>query len=195
MTAGADAGADAVGCGELSAGADAAGADCGAAIACRTAGADETRRLGAAVAGAAEAGDVIVLVGDLGAGKTAFVQGFAAALGVTAPVTSPTFTLANRYQGRLVVNHLDVYRFDDPAEAHDLALPELIDEGVTLVEWGDTILPMLPAEHLTVTIRFASAGGGAGDDERRLDLRGRGEPWRSRWPGLKAALGAWQQPC
>ena len=123
-------------------------------LACRTAGVAQTRALGAAVAAVVDVGDVVVLVGDLGAGKTAFVQGFAASLGVVAPVTSPTFTLANRYEGRLVVNHLDVYRFDRPEEASDLALPEILDEGVTLVEWGDTISSALPAEHLSVRIRF-----------------------------------------
>ena len=106
---------------------------------CRTAGVAQTRALGSAVAELVETGDVLLLAGDLGAGKTAFVQGFAAGLGVTAPVTSPTFTLANRYQGRIVVNHVDVYRFERLEEVRDLALPELIEEGVTLVEWGDVI--------------------------------------------------------
>ena len=140
-------------------------------IACSTVAVDETRALGGAVAAVVDTGDVLVLVGDLGAGKTAFVQGFAATLGVTAPVTSPTFTLANRYEGRLVVNHLDVYRFDSPEEVGDLALPELLDEGVTLVEWGDTIASALPVEHLSVTIRF-----GSGDNDRSFELRGRASP-------------------
>ena len=159
-------------------------------IACSTAGVDETRALGASVASVAATGDVVVLVGDLGAGKTAFVQGFAAALGVTAPVTSPTFTLANRYEGRLVVNHLDVYRFDRPEEVSDLALPELLDEGVTLVEWGDTIASALPAEHLSVTIRL-----GDGDDDRSFELRSHGEVWQRRTDRLRAALEAWASPC
>ena len=150
----------------------------------------ETWALGGAVAGVVGAGDVVVLVGDLGAGKTAFVQGLAAALGVTAPVTSPTFTLANRYVGRLVVNHLDVYRFDCPEEVGDLALPEILDDGVTLVEWGDTISSALPPAHLSVTIRF-----GTGDDDRDLELRGRGETWRCRADELRAALEPWAVPC
>ena len=159
-------------------------------IACNTAGVDETRALGAAVAAVVETGDVVVLVGDLGAGKTAFVQGFAASLDVSAPVTSPTFTLANRYEGRLVVNHLDVYRFDCPEEVSDLALPELLDDGVTLVEWGDTISSALPAEHLSVTIRF-----GHGDDDRSLELRSHGEVWNRRTDRLRAALEVWAAPC
>ena len=159
-------------------------------IACSTAAADETRALGGAVAGLADIGDVVVLVGDLGAGKTAFVQGFAAALGVTGPVTSPTFTLANRYRGRLVVNHLDVYRFDRPEEADDLALPEILDDGVTLVEWGDTVSSALPPERLSVAIRF-----GAGDDDRCFELRGRGESWQSRAVRLRSALEPWASRC
>ena len=159
-------------------------------IAGSTATVDETRALGGAVAAVVDTGDVLVLVGDLGAGKTAFVQGFAATLGVTAPVTSPTFTLANRYEGRLVVNHLDVYRFDDPEEVSDLALPELLDEGVTLVEWGDTISSALPAEHLSVTIRF-----GSGDNDRSFELRSRGESWQRRTDRLTAAVERWARPC
>lgn len=114
----------------------------------------DTRSFGAALADLVGVGDVIILVGDLGAGKTVFVQGFAAALGVTSPVTSPTFTLANRYRGKLIVNHLDVYRFDHFEEVHDLALVELFDDGVTLVEWGNRIISLLPPAHLLVEIRF-----------------------------------------
>ena len=159
-------------------------------IECSTASVDGTRALGGAVATTVQAGDVVVLAGDLGAGKTAFVQGVAAALGVTAPVTSPTFTLANRYEGRLVITHLDVYRFDGPEEVVDLALPELLDEGVTLVEWGDTISGALGADHLSVNIAF-----GRGDDDRRFELRGRGDAWQRRVERLEAALEPWTAPC
>lgn len=159
-------------------------------IACSTDGVDGTRALGAAVAAVVDTGDVVLLVGDLGAGKTAFVQGFAAALGVTAPVTSPTFTLANRYEGRMVVNHLDVYRFDCPEEVSDLDLPEILDDGVTLVEWGDTISAALGSEHLSVTIRF-----GEGDADRRIELQGRGESWQRRADRLGSATEPWASPC
>lgn len=159
-------------------------------LACNTDGVDGTRALAGAVAEIVETGDLVVLVGDLGAGKTAFVQGFAASLGVTAPVTSPTFTLANRYEGDMVVNHVDVYRFDRLEEAHDLALPELLDDGVTLVEWGDTISSVLPAQRLSVTIRF-----GAGDDDRSFEMQGWGEAWHRRTALLRAALEPWWAPC
>ena len=155
-------------------------------LACSTAGVEETRALGSAVAALVGVGDVVVLVGDLGAGKTAFAQGFAAALGVVTPVTSPTFTLANRYQGHLVVNHLDVYRLERLDEVRDLALPELISDGVTVVEWGDIIASELPPDRLSVRIRF-----GPGDDDRVLELEAWGESWQRRAPMLRAALEPW----
>ena len=90
-----------------------------------TASADETQTVAARLAVLVRAGDLIVLCGDLGAGKTAFTQGLGRALGVTAPITSPTFTLANRYEGdNLTVHHLDVYRLARIEEVRDLGLPE-----------------------------------------------------------------------
>lgn len=153
---------------------------------CSTSDVDGTRALGGAVASVLERGDLVVLIGDLGAGKTAFTQGLAAYLGVTSRVTSPTFTLANRYEGRLVVNHLDVYRFDQLEEARDLALPELLDEGVTLVEWGDTIAGVLPTDQLEITLRF-----GASDDDRSIDIAPRGESWWCRAEVLTSAVAPW----
>ena len=147
---------------------------------------EETKALGAALAALVEDGDLLVLVGDLGAGKTALVQGLAAALGVTSAVTSPTFTLANRYEGRLTMNHLDVYRFDSLEEVQDLALDELLADGVTVVEWGDRILTALPQERLLVELRF-----GAGDDDRTLDFTCRGERWRDRGQRLAQTLARW----
>src|SRR5690606_21518104 len=83
-----------------------------ATLVARTSSVGETQELAAALAGLAQPGDLVVLAGDLGAGKTAFVQGFGRGLGVTEPITSPTFTLAQQYAGRLTVHHLDVYRLD-----------------------------------------------------------------------------------
>ena len=106
-----------------------------------TADVEETRALAARIAAVTVAGDLIVLLGDLGAGKTAFVQGLVAALDSPDPVTSPTFTIAQRYDGgRLTVHHLDVYRLAGPEEAADLALDELLDDdAVTVIEWGDRL--------------------------------------------------------
>lgn len=158
-------------------------------VVCSTAAVDQTRLLAGAVAGLVDDGDLLVLLGDLGAGKTAFTQGFAAALGVEAAVTSPTFTLANRYQGRLVVNHLDVYRLSDLAEARDLAIPELLEHGVTLVEWGRLILPALPGDRLDVHITF-----GERDDDRIIEFRSVGDRWSGLLDGLRAAVQPWVDP-
>ncbi len=156
-------------------------------ILARTNAPDQTRDLAAAVATLARAGDLVLLVGDLGAGKTAFSQGFAMALGVTEPVTSPTFTLANRYEGRLQVNHLDVYRLDHLSEVNDLDLPEVLDDdAVTLIEWGDAIVAALPADYLEVTIAL-----GDGDDDRTFVVRVVGPSWAARRRGLERALGPW----
>jgi tRNA threonylcarbamoyladenosine biosynthesis protein TsaE len=142
----------------------------------RTASADETRAVAAALAAHLEAGDVVVLVGDLGAGKTTFAQGVARGLGVEGPVTSPTFTLVQQYVGRLPVAHVDVYRLDRIQELHDLGFEELIDgPGVTLIEWGDTVRQVLPAERVVVRIEPADT-----DDARTLTLEFEGARWRAR---------------
>ncbi|MEM9467785.1 MAG: tRNA (adenosine(37)-N6)-threonylcarbamoyltransferase complex ATPase subunit type 1 TsaE [Actinomycetota bacterium] len=155
-------------------------------IVCATTSVDETRAVAAAVARLARDGDLLVLVGDLGAGKTHFSQGFAAARGVVDRVTSPTFTLANRYEGDIVVNHLDAYRVEQLTEAEDLALPELLEDGVTLIEWGDLILPALPADLLEVRITL-----GVGDDDRRIELTAIGAGWQTRLDQLRPALADW----
>ena len=96
--------------------------------------------MAAAIAGVARAGDIIVLAGEMGAGKTAFAQGFGRALGVTEPITSPTFTLVHSYPltHRLTLHHADIYRLDRTNDIADLALPELASfNGIVLVEWGD----------------------------------------------------------
>ena len=149
----------------------------------RTAGVDETRAIAADVAGVTVAGDLIVLLGDLGAGKTAFVKGLAAAIGSPDPVTSPTFTIAQRYDGgRLTVHHLDAYRLAGPEEAADLALDELLDDdAVTVIEWGDRLQGILPVDRLEIAMAF-----GAGDDDRVLMIEAGGPGWASRLRELDA---------
>ncbi len=145
---------------------------------------EETGALAVSLAEAAEAGDVLVLVGDLGAGKTAFSKAYGKALGVDEPMTSPTFTLAREYQGRLTLHHLDVYRLEMMAEVLDLDLPELLDSGgVVLIEWGDAIMPMLPRDFLEVRFTF-----GEGDDDRTITLTPIGPRWCAR-QDLLASLG------
>ncbi|MET0902777.1 MAG: tRNA (adenosine(37)-N6)-threonylcarbamoyltransferase complex ATPase subunit type 1 TsaE [Acidimicrobiales bacterium] len=149
---------------------------------------DATRALAGAVSSLARPGDVIVLAGDLGAGKTAFVQGFGRGLGVTDRITSPTFTLVHVYEGRLLVHHLDVYRLEQMNEALDLGLPEMLDEGgVVLIEWGDAILPMLPHDFLEVRLTF-----GMGDDDRHVAFRAVGATWGIRTDALAGVLTPWQ---
>jgi len=161
-------------------------------IVVHTHGADETAALGAAVAALARGGDLLLLAGDLGAGKTVFVKGFAHKLGVEADVTSPTFTLAHHYEGRVPVNHLDVYRIEQIQEVADLALPELLDsDAVTLVEWGDAIVAAVPAEFLEIRFMYDD-----GDDDRLIELRTVGNGWSARSRALTTALQPWSaEPC
>ena len=114
-----------------------------------------------------------------------FVQGFAAALEVTEPVTSPTFTLVHTYDGRLRVHHLDVYRLERLSELAELAVDELLDDGVVLVEWGDAVADALPAAFLQVDLAF-----GDEPDQRVAVLSERGARWSSRLRTIEAATDA-----
>jgi tRNA threonylcarbamoyladenosine biosynthesis protein TsaE len=148
---------------------------------------EDTRALAAGIARLAKPGDLIVLAGDLGTGKTAFAQGFAQGLGVDEPVTSPAFVLVRTYEGRLPMVHLDVYRLDHMQELVDLGISEMLDEGaVTLVEWGDAVTPALPADFLEVRLEAAEA-----PDERILTVRSVGPAWPPRADALRRALAAW----
>jgi tRNA threonylcarbamoyladenosine biosynthesis protein TsaE len=154
----------------------------------RTTSAPATREMAAELAPLARSGDLVLLVGDLGAGKTAFTQGFAAGLGIDDPVTSPTFIFARSYEGRIRLNHLDVYRMENVQEAEDLGLGELMENGVTVIEWGDMIVPALPADYLE--LRF---GFGEGDDDRVVETRVVGPTWAARLRSLSDALGPWAE--
>jgi tRNA threonylcarbamoyladenosine biosynthesis protein TsaE len=148
---------------------------------------DDTRALAAEIAGLAAPGDLLVLAGDLGTGKTAFAQGFAQGLGVDETVTSPAFILVRTYEGRLPFVHLDVYRLDTMQELVDLGIAELLDEGaVTLVEWGDAVAPALPADFLEVRLEATE-----GPDDRLLSIRSVGPAWPPRADALKRAVAPW----
>jgi len=148
---------------------------------------DDTRAIGGAVGGVLRAGDVVSLTGDLGAGKTCFVQGAAAALGVTQAVLSPTFTLVREYAGSVPIHHVDVYRLRRLQDVLDIGFEEMVDGGaVVFVEWGDAIEALLPLDHLDVRIAIPD------DDEgRTLRMAAAGESWTARWPALAAALAPW----
>jgi tRNA threonylcarbamoyladenosine biosynthesis protein TsaE len=114
---------------------------------------EETDALAAKVAGMARPGDLIVLVGGLGAGKTTFVRGFVDAIGSSERATSPTFALVHNYDARIPVVHADLYRLVSEHEVLDLGLDEsLADGAIVLVEWGDLATGLLRPDRLTVTI-------------------------------------------
>jgi tRNA threonylcarbamoyladenosine biosynthesis protein TsaE len=154
----------------------------------RTASADATRALASEVAGVARAGDIIVLAGDLGTGKTVWVQGFARGMGVDEQVTSPTFTLVRPYRGRaLTLLHADLYRLDRLSEMADLDLIDQLDgRAVACIEWGDLATPVLPADLLEVRLDF-----GQEDDERTLAFQPVGSGWARRSEELTRAVSPW----
>ena len=121
----------------------------------------QTRRLGARLGARAQAGDIYCLEGDLGSGKTSFVQGIGEGLGVRGPIVSPTFVLVGVYRsapGRPPLYHLDLYRISGPQEALDFGLEDyLYGEGVVAIEWAERIREILPAEHLWITFRHLDA--------------------------------------
>ena len=153
----------------------------------RTHSVDETKKLAAAIEPCLEAGDVLLLSGELGGGKTAFMQGLAAAMDITERVTSPTFVLAHTYEGRLRLHHLDVYRLENPREFLDLDLPALLDDGaITAIEWGERVLQDLPPDYLL--IRFRMGRPDEDPDVRLVEVEPVGRSWESRTDAIAMAL-------
>jgi tRNA threonylcarbamoyladenosine biosynthesis protein TsaE len=147
-----------------------------------------TQSVAAALAPFLAPGDVVLLDGDLGAGKTTFTQGLARALGVTASVTSPTFTLVRSYATRAGFDllHVDVYRIDRLSEVVDLALSEYLDDGaVAVVEWGRKAAAALPAGHLQIRFDLTE-----NDDHRRLSFEAEGSGWEARFEAMSVAVAA-----
>jgi tRNA threonylcarbamoyladenosine biosynthesis protein TsaE len=136
---------------------------------------EETRVLGASLAPTLLPSDVISLSGDLGAGKTVFVQGLGAALGVRQRITSPSFTLVHEYSGRYQILHLDVYRLESFQEVLDLGFEELLDPGAILVvEWGEAVRPLLPPRYLHMDLLRSES---ADDSERTITFWPHGPEW------------------
>jgi tRNA threonylcarbamoyladenosine biosynthesis protein TsaE len=156
------------------------------ALVVHTHGPDQTLGLAERVGGLLRGGDVLALSGDLGAGKTVFAKGVARALGVEDAVVSPTFTVVREYPGaRVRFVHVDVYRLDRVQELYDVGWDDALDdESVALVEWGDRVGPLLPADRLEVRIEQGDA-----DDDRTITLAPAGESWRLRCDALTAVVG------
>ncbi len=155
--------------------------------------AEAMRALGRSLATSLEAGDLVILVGDLGAGKTTLVQGIGEGLAIDGTVASPTFIIARSHRpgpGRPALHHVDAYRLGSLAELDDLDLDEGLDESVTVVEWGEGLAETLSESHLRVDIA-RERGGADGDPEagpRRVTISAVGPRWRG--VDLEAVLAA-----
>ena len=135
----------------------------------------QTAALAHLIAAHLGARDVVLLIGDLGTGKTTFTQALAVALGIDEPVTSPTFTImrhyTTRYQGTLL--HIDAYRLRGPAELHDLGIDELLDDGaMAVIEWGDIVAAAVGPEHLDIHLNWVD------ETVREIRVEPHGERWR-----------------
>ena len=154
---------------------------------------DDTRGIAQAIAKLVRAGDMIVLIGEMGSGKTTFSQHFAHALGVTEPVTSPTFNLLHNYAGgRLQLHHADLYRLERTGELDDLGLTDLQEAGgVMLVEWGDVVGDALGTG---LIVKLAANENADTEDSvsiRQIEIDWRGMQWETRWDKLRASLSNW----
>ena len=132
-------------------------------------GPEDTRAIGERLGGLLEPGDVVLLQGELGAGKTTFVQGVARGLGFEGAVSSKSFVLLGEYAGRVKLYHADLYRLEDPEQVFDLALDEVSADGVLVVEWPERAQNTLADEHLLVQFEVE------GEDRRVLRFEPRGE--------------------
>jgi tRNA threonylcarbamoyladenosine biosynthesis protein TsaE len=144
-----------------------------------------TSAIAAALAGLTRRGDLIVLAGEMGAGKTAFAKGFGEAMGVTEPITSPTYTLVHSYPaGRVTLHHADIYRLTTHHEVADLALAELLEsDGIVMVEWGDVVAGSL-GDHVLVRLEIDEADSEARD----IVVSATGRAWAARWQEVERRL-------
>jgi tRNA threonylcarbamoyladenosine biosynthesis protein TsaE len=150
-----------------------------------THGPEKTVDLGRHVGSLLVAGDVVALVGDLGAGKTCLVKGIARGLEVPEEsyVRSPSFVILNMYPGRCLLYHLDLYRIQEPVELEDLGYREIFyGDGVAVIEWADKIPTLLPAERLEVHLAFQN------ETDREITLEGIGERYQNRWEAINRSL-------
>lgn len=152
-----------------------------------TASAEETQGRGAQLAHFLRGGDVLALSGDLGTGKTAFTQGLARGLGITRPVTSPTFILVNQYPlpGGPILQHVDCYRLANaPLEMWDVGLADLLaGDDIVVIEWAERVPELLPADYLEVRFTYLD------DSRRRLCIVGHGMRWHDAVFALRTEIG------
>ncbi len=120
----------------------------------RTITPEQTERIGYCLGTAVGSGDLICINGPLGSGKTVFTRGVARSLGFAGPVTSPTFTVVNEYEGRLTIYHLDVYRIDEADELYNIGFEDYLDgSGVVIIEWAENVKDALPVDYIEVIIK------------------------------------------
>ena len=144
----------------------------------------ETRALGGAVARVLEPGDVVLLVGELGTGKTTLVQGLVSSLGCSSPVTSPTFALCETYRSEPPVTHVDLWRLEHMREIIDLALDEVLEAGgVVVAEWGEAALPLFGDDALVVRLAYCGSV-----EAREISFETAGERWAARRSRLATQL-------
>jgi tRNA threonylcarbamoyladenosine biosynthesis protein TsaE len=154
------------------------------AIVLRSDSPETTRALAARLGALLRPGDVVALSGDLGAGKTCFVQGLAAGMGIQGNVTSPTFILMRHHPGQVMLCHADAYRLGSAEEFADLGLDDVLRQGVLAVEWAEQVANALPADRVEVLLEAN------GEDSRRLWFRGGGPRSRELVEGLLAGRAA-----
>ncbi|MBI1810845.1 MAG: tRNA (adenosine(37)-N6)-threonylcarbamoyltransferase complex ATPase subunit type 1 TsaE [Deltaproteobacteria bacterium] len=127
---------------------------------------EKTMELGKKIGEGLQAGDVVALIGELGAGKTLFTQGLVQGLGVKGYVKSPSFTIVNRYEGRLPVYHLDLYRLGDVNEIYELGIEEyLYGDGVTIIEWAEKAYSLLPEKYILIKFFYR------GEKTRKIEIK------------------------
>ena len=141
---------------------------------------EETQRFGKELGHLAQAGDVILLVGNLGAGKTCLTQGIAWGLNIDGYARSPSFVVVNEYRGRLPMYHIDLYRLDSIAEIAEIGLDDYLNgNGLCVVEWADKALNLMPPQNLLIKIDLL------GDNERKLGLTSYGERYKEMITDIK----------
>lgn len=142
----------------------------------RTFSREETVEVGHLLGSLLKKGDIVCITGDLGTGKTVFVNGIAQALGISEHITSPTFTIVNEYDSATMLYHFDVYRISDAEEMFEIGFDEyLYGEGIVVIEWAELIKELIPEQNIWITIKKELASG---VDARIIEVRLNGEKYR-----------------